>query len=253
MTSTNIHTPNLNTKDVIEAVKIEKIFGTRKVLNSPSIKIERGESVGLLGPNGSGKTTLFYTIAGLLYPDGGQILFNGEDITSIPMYIRARKGLGYLPQDISIFRTMNVEQNIECILELYYKNKGERKDRLDEIIKDFSIGHIRKSPAMALSGGERRRVEIARTIASNPKFILLDEPFAGVDPIAVGDLRNLIISLKEKNIGILITDHNAKETLNIVDKAYILYNGTMIFSGNEEEIINNPQVQKVYLGDTFVD
>lgn len=253
MTSTNIHTTNLNTKDVIEAVKIEKFFGTRKVLNSPSIKIERGESVGLLGPNGSGKTTLFYTIAGLLYPDGGQILFNGEDITSIPMYIRARKGLGYLPQDISIFRTMNVEQNIECILELYYKNKGERKDRLDEIIKDFSIGHIRKSPAMALSGGERRRVEIARTIASNPKFILLDEPFAGVDPIAVGDLRNLIISLKEKNIGILITDHNAKETLNIVDKAYILYNGTMIFSGSEEEIINNPQVQKVYLGDTFVD
>jgi lipopolysaccharide export system ATP-binding protein len=253
MTNQAMQNNNVNTQDTIEAVNIEKFFGTRKVLNSPSIKIQRGESVGLLGPNGSGKTTLFYTIAGLLYPDGGQILFNGEDITAIPMYIRARKGLGYLPQDISIFRTMNVEQNIECILELYYKNKGERKDRLDEIIKDFAIGHIRKSPAMALSGGERRRVEIARTIASNPKFILLDEPFAGVDPIAVGDLRNLIISLKEKNIGILITDHNAKETLNIVDKAYILYNGTMIFSGSEEEIINNPQVQKVYLGDTFVD
>lgn len=255
--NTKLNTPlpleQTQPKDVIEAVNIEKYFGKRKVLNSPSIKIERGESVGLLGPNGSGKTTLFYTIAGLLYPDGGQIFFNHEDITAIPMYIRARKGLGYLPQDMSIFRTMNVEQNIECILELYYKNKGERKDRLDEIIKDFSISHIRKSPAMALSGGERRRVEIARTIASNPKFILLDEPFAGVDPIAVGDLRNLIISLKEKNIGILITDHNAKETLNIVDKGYILYNGTMIFSGNEDEIINNPQVQQVYLGDTFVD
>ncbi len=242
-----------NIENKIQALNIEKFFGKRKVLKNTSIEIQQGKTVGLLGPNGSGKTTLFYIIAGLLYPNAGQIMFNEEDITNYPMYIRAQKGIGYLPQDVSIFRTMNVEENIESILELYYKNKGERKDRLNNLIKEFSIEHIRTSPALALSGGERRRVEIARTLASNPKIVLLDEPFAGVDPIAVGDLKNLIISLKEKNIGVLITDHNVKETLNIVDKSYILYDGNIIFSGNQQEIINNPDVQRVYLGDTFVD
>lgn len=239
--------------DRLQVSNIEKSFGKRKVLQNVSVNITQGETVALLGPNGSGKTTLFYIIAGLIYPDGGNVLLNNDDITSFPMYVRAQRGIGYLPQDTSIFRSMSVEDNIESILELYYKNKTERKDRLDSIINEFSIGHIRKSSALALSGGERRRVEIARSLAINPKIILLDEPFAGVDPIAVSDLKDLIASLKEKNIGVLITDHNVKETLKIVERSYILYSGNILLSGDYNTIINNEKVQKIYLGNTFVD
>lgn len=230
---------------------VHKYFGKRKVLRGVHASINTGEVVGLLGPNGSGKTTLFYIIAGLLFPNAGKILLDNHDIKNFPMYKRARLGIGYLPQDVSIFRGMTVEENIESILQLFYKDKAKRKERLEEIIKDFSIDHIRKSPALALSGGERRRVEIARTIASGPSFVLLDEPFAGVDPIAVGDLMDLIKSLKNKGIGILITDHNAQEMLRIVDRAYILYDGQIIFEGNQAEVINNEAVKEVYLGSRF--
>lgn len=230
---------------------VHKYFGKRKVLRGVHASINTGEVVGLLGPNGSGKTTLFYIIAGLLFPNAGKILLDNHDIKNFPMYKRARLGIGYLPQDVSIFRGMTVEENIESILQLFYKDKAKRKERLEEIIKDFSIDHIRKSPALALSGGERRRVEIARTIASGPSFVLLDEPFAGVDPIAVGDLMDLIKSLKNKGIGILITDHNAQEMLRIVDRAYILYDGQIIFEGNQAEVVNNEAVKEVYLGSRF--
>ncbi|MFL1780649.1 LPS export ABC transporter ATP-binding protein [Candidatus Hepatincolaceae symbiont of Richtersius coronifer] len=237
-----------------QEIKIENIaksFGKRQVLRDINAKIKTGEVVGLLGPNGSGKTTLFYIIAGLLYPDKGDILFNKESIKKFPLYKRAQLGLGYLPQDVSIFRKMTVEQNIESILEIYYKKRKERKERLNKIIEDFAISHIRKSSALSLSGGERRRVEIARTIASNPSFILLDEPFAGVDPIAVGDLRHLIMQLKNLDIGVLITDHNVKETLSIVDRAYILYDGKIIFEGKKDDILHNSDVKRVYLGESF--
>ena len=238
-------------KQYLQIKDIEKSFGRRKVLRGINANMVSGEVCALLGPNGSGKTTLFYIIAGMLYPEVGDVLLNNQSITSYPMYKRAHMGLGYLPQDQSIFRSMNVEDNIDCILELYYKNKKERKIRLDALIEEFNIGHIRKSPALALSGGERRRVEIARTIASNPTFVLLDEPFAGVDPIAVRDLRGLIASLKNKGIGVLITDHNVKETLSIIDKAYILYDGKILFEGTREEILHNQDVKNIYLGDNF--
>jgi lipopolysaccharide export system ATP-binding protein len=238
-------------KQYLQIKDIEKSFGKRKVLRGINANMVSGEVCALLGPNGSGKTTLFYIIAGMLYPEVGDVLLNNQSITSYPMYKRAHMGLGYLPQDQSIFRSMNVEDNIDCILELYYKNKKERKIRLDALIEEFNIGHIRKSPALALSGGERRRVEIARTIASNPTFVLLDEPFAGVDPIAVRDLRGLISSLKNKGIGVLITDHNVKETLSIIDKAYILYDGKILFEGTREEILHNQDVKNIYLGDNF--
>lgn len=235
----------------IEVKNIQKYFGKRHVLKGINLSISTSEIVGLLGTNGSGKTTLFYIIAGLLYPDDGKVLLNGEDIKDYPMYQRARMGMGYLPQDTSIFRGLNVEDNIESILEIYYPNKEERKHKLSELLKDFDIAHIRKSPAMALSGGERRRVEIARTLASSPSFILLDEPFAGVDPIAVAELRTLIQGLKKRGIGILITDHNVIETLNVVDEAYILYDGKILFSGFKDEIMNNPEVRRTYLGNSF--
>ena len=238
-------------KQYLQIKDIEKSFGRRKVLRGINANMVSGEVCALLGPNGSGKTTLFYIIAGMLYPEVGDVLLNNQSITSYPMYKRAHMGLGYLPQDQSIFRSMNVEDNIDCILELYYKNKKERKIRLDALIEEFNIGHIRKSPALALSGGERRRVEIARTIASNPTFVLLDEPFAGVDPIAVRDLRGLIASLNNKGIGVLITDHNVKETLRIIDKAYILYDGKILFEGTREEILHNQDVKNIYLGDNF--
>ncbi len=229
---------------------IEKSFGKKKALNGINADFHNSEIVGLLGPNGSGKSTLFYIIAGLINPDKGDIFLDNLSIKEYPMYRRARLGIGYLPQDVSIFRGMTAEENIAAVLEIYYKDKKIRKAKLNEIIEKFSIGHIRKSNALALSGGERRRVEIARTIAANPSFVLFDEPFAGVDPIAVGELRNLIKSLKMQNIGVLITDHNVMETLNIVDRAYILYNGKLIFQGDREEIINNDDVKRVYLGDT---
>ncbi len=237
----------------IQALNIKKSFGKRQILHDVSIEVNRGEIVALLGPNGSGKTSLFYIISGLIYAEGGKIILNDEDVTLFPMYKRAQMGIGYLPQDNSIFRKMSVEDNIDCVLELYYPDKNKRKKRLDEIIETFSISHIRKSPALALSGGERRRVEIARTIASNPKFVLLDEPFAGVDPIAIRDLRTLILALKNLNIGVLITDHNVKETLMIVDRAYILYEGKILFQGNQEEITKNDLVKEIYLGDNFIE
>lgn len=239
------------TKSRLFALNIMKSYGKNVVLNNVHIDISQDEIVGFLGPNGSGKTSLFYIIAGLVEPNKGEIYLNNNNITQYPMYKRATMGIGYLPQDTSIFRGLTAEENILAILQLYDKNKATINIKLEKILEEFKITHIRKQPALALSGGERRRVEIARTIAANPKFILLDEPFAGIDPIAVADLKQIIVSLKNKGVGILITDHNVKETLEIVDKAYILYKGKIIVEGNKEEITKNELVKKVYLGDSF--
>jgi len=230
---------------------IKKAFKQRHVLDDVSLKLGQGEVVALLGPNGAGKTTCFYSIVGLIRPDAGNVLVNGRNITHLPMYRRAQLGIGYLPQEASIFRGMTVENNILSILEIWEPNKAEQKIRLEELLEEFSINYIRKSPAIALSGGERRRVEIARCLASNPKFVLLDEPFAGVDPIAVGDIRDLVAQLKSRNIGVLITDHNVRETLDIVDRAYILHGGKVLMSGTPKEVISDPNVRNVYLGSTF--
>lgn len=238
-------------KSRLFALNIMKSYGKNVVLNNVHIDISQDEIVGFLGPNGSGKTSLFYIIAGLVEPNKGEIYLNNNNITQYPMYKRATMGIGYLPQDTSIFRGLTAEENILAILQLYDKNKATINIKLEKILEEFKITHIRKQPALALSGGERRRVEIARTIAANPKFILLDEPFAGIDPIAVADLKQIIVSLKNKGVGILITDHNVKETLEIVDKAYILYKGKIIVEGNKEEITKNELVKKVYLGDSF--
>ena len=230
---------------------IKKSFKQRRVLEDVSLKLGRGEVVALLGPNGAGKTTCFYSVVGLIRPDAGTVLVNGRDITQLPMYRRAQLGIGYLPQEASIFRGMNVENNILSILEIWEPNKAEQKIKLEALLEEFSITYIRKSPALALSGGERRRVEIARCLASNPKFVLLDEPFAGVDPIAVGDIRDLVTKLKSRDIGVLITDHNVRETLEIVDRAYILHGGKVLMSGTPKEVISDPNVRNVYLGSTF--
>jgi len=233
------------------AEKIGKSFKKRPVLRDVSISLQRGEIVGLLGPNGAGKTTCFYTMTGLLSPDYGEIKLDGEVITSLPMYRRARKGVGYLPQEASIFRGLNVENNIRTMLEVSEPLADKREARLEDLLAEFSITHLRRTPAMALSGGERRRVEIARALASDPSFILLDEPLAGIDPIAVGDIRELIIQLKARGIGILITDHNVRETLEIVDKAYILHDGLVLMTGTPSEIVAHNDVRRVYLGDRF--
>ncbi len=230
---------------------LRKAYRKRPVIRDVSMDLDRGEVVALLGPNGSGKTTCFYCIAGLVAPDSGHVYIDGQDVTALPMYQRARLGIGYLPQEMSIFRGLTVEQNITAVLEVVEQNPHRRRDRLEELLGDFSIGHIRNAPAMALSGGERRRVEIARCLASNPSFLLLDEPFAGVDPIAVGDIRGLVQDLKSRGIGVLITDHNVRETLGIVDRAYILHDGHVLMSGTTEQIIADPRVREVYLGDTF--
>ncbi|MGB0843954.1 MAG: LPS export ABC transporter ATP-binding protein [Alphaproteobacteria bacterium] len=230
---------------------VAKSFGKRKILRDVGLAVERGKVVGLLGPNGAGKTTSFYIVCGLLKPDAGQVFIDGRDITKLPVYRRARLGLGYLPQEASIFRGLNVEQNIMSVLETTYKKKQNREDRLEELLTDFSIHHIRKSPALALSGGERRRVEIARALAANPSYILLDEPFAGVDPIAVGDIRNLVSQLKNRGIGILITDHNVRDTLTVVDEAYIIFDGQVLKHGTPSEIVADERVRQVYLGDHF--
>ena len=230
---------------------IKKSFKQRRVLENVSLKLGRGEVVALLGPNGAGKTTCFYSVVGLIRPDAGTVLVNGRDITQLPMYRRAQLGIGYLPQEASIFRGMNVENNILSILEIWEPNKAEQKIKLEALLEEFSITYIRKSPALALSGGERRRVEIARCLASNPKFVLLDEPFAGVDPIAVSDIRDLVTKLKSRDIGVLITDHNVRETLEIVDRAYILHGGKVLMSGTPKEVISDPNVRNVYLGSTF--
>jgi len=230
---------------------LRKGFKKRIVIQDISLELRRGEVVALLGPNGSGKTTTFYSIAGLISSDGGQVKIDGLDVTTMPMYRRARMGLAYLPQETSIFRGLNVEENINCILDISTPLKSERKAKLEKLLSDFRIEHLRRTPSLALSGGERRRVEIARALATDPKYILLDEPFAGVDPISINDVRNLVSDLKSRNIGVLITDHNVRDTLKIVDRAYILHDGRVIISGLPEDVINNDNVRRVYLGKDF--
>ena len=240
-----------NGSSTLEIFNIGKKYKNRPVLRNVSLNVRRGEAVGLLGPNGAGKTTLFYCVTGLITPDYGDVHIDGQDITNMPMYRRARMGIGYLPQEASIFRSLSVEDNIKAILEIVVEDEDKRENMLEELLSEFSIAHLRKSPAMALSGGERRRLEIARALASQPNFILLDEPLAGIDPIAVGEIRSLVSQLKHRGLGVLITDHNVRETLDITDRAYILHGGTVLMEGTPEEIVNNEEVRKVYLGDNF--
>jgi lipopolysaccharide export system ATP-binding protein len=230
---------------------VEKSFGTRQVVRGVSIYVRRGEAVGLLGPNGAGKTTVFYMITGLIKADRGAIELDGHDVTQLPMYQRARLGIGYLPQEASIFRGLTVEQNIRAVLEVVEPSKRRREAQLDELLDEFNITRLRKSPSIALSGGERRRVEIARALATRPNYMLLDEPFAGIDPIAVGDIQDLVRILTNRGIGVLITDHNVRETLGLTDRAYIVYAGQILTEGSPEEIVNNPDVRRLYLGEEF--
>lgn len=230
---------------------LRKSFRKKMVIRDVSMTLQRGEVVALLGPNGSGKTTTFYTIAGLIFPEAGTVTIDGQNVTSLPMYRRARMGIGYLPQEMSIFRGLSVEDNISAVLDITHRDQHKRRERLEELLSDFSIEHLRRAPALALSGGERRRVEIARCLAAEPKYLLLDEPFAGVDPISVGDIRHLVSDLKKRGIGVLITDHNVRETLEIVDRAYILHDGQVLMSGTPEEVVENENVRRVYLGENF--
>ncbi len=240
-----------NTKRSLSVENLGKQYEGRPVVRGVSLSIQRGEVVGLLGPNGAGKTTCFYIITGLIRPDYGTILLNGQDITELPMYRRARLGIGYLPQEASIFRGLSVEQNIRAVLEVVEKSFPRREELLEELLGEFSITHLRRTPSLALSGGERRRVEIARTLASKPDFILLDEPLAGIDPIATNDIRDLIKHLKERGIGVMITDHNVRDTLNIVDRAYIIHDGMVLMDGMPADIVGSEDVRRVYLGDRF--
>ncbi|MFU8880733.1 MAG: LPS export ABC transporter ATP-binding protein [Rhodobacterales bacterium] len=230
---------------------LRKSYKKRVVIREFSMDLNRGEVVALLGPNGSGKSTTFYAIAGLVYPEGGEVILDGRDVTNLPMYRRAKLGIGYLPQEMSIFRGLSVEDNISAILDITVKDSHKRRERLEELLSEFSIEHLRRAPALALSGGERRRVEIARCLAADPKYLLLDEPFAGVDPISVGDIRHLVSDLKKRGIGVLITDHNVRETLEIVDRAYILHDGKVLMSGTPDDVVRNENVRRVYLGDSF--
>ena len=230
---------------------IEKSYKGRKVVGGVSLSVRRGEAVGLLGPNGAGKTTSFYMITGLIQPDKGKIELDGHDITAMPMYRRARLGIGYLPQEASIFRGLSVENNIRAVLEVVEPDKKKREQQLDALLEEFSISHLRKSPSIALSGGERRRCEIARALATRPTFILLDEPFAGIDPIAVGDIQNLVRHLTKRGIGVLITDHNVRETLGLIDRAYILHAGRVLTHGLPDQIVRNEDVRRLYLGEQF--
>jgi len=236
----------------LTAYDIKKSYRKRMVVKGVSLAVGRGESVGLLGPNGAGKTTVFYMITGLVPADDGRITIDGANVTHLPMYQRARLGIGYLPQEASIFRGLTVEQNIMAVLELVEPDKKKRQEQLDSLLEEFTITRLRKSPSMALSGGERRRCEIARALASRPSFMLLDEPFAGIDPIAVGDIQQLVRHLTERGIGVLITDHNVRETLSLIDRAYIIYDGQVLTQGKPSEIIANEDVRRVYLGDMFV-
>ncbi len=233
------------------AKQLCKSFGRRKVVKGVDIALKQGEVVGLLGPNGAGKTTCFYMITGLISANSGKILLDEQDITRLPMYQRARLGVGYLPQEASIFRGLSVEQNVMGVVEIVEKNKALRKQRVDQLLDELHITHLAQAPALSLSGGERRRVEIARALATRPAFILLDEPFAGIDPMAIADIRELIRFLSGRGIGILITDHNVRETLEIVDRASIIFEGEVLFEGNPDEILTNPDVRRVYLGDAF--
>ena len=247
-------TPNLTVQNGdagLRIIGLRKSYRKKPVIREVNLELHRGEVVALLGPNGCGKSTTFYSIAGLVTPEAGQVIIDGEDVTLLPMYRRARRGIGYLPQEMSIFRGMSVEDNILSILEISTKDRHKRRERLEELLNEFSISHLRRTPALALSGGERRRCEIARLLASNPKYLLLDEPFAGVDPIAVGEIRTLVHDLKNRGIGVLITDHNVRETLEIVDRAYILHDGHVLMSGTTDEVVKDENVRRVYLGQNF--
>jgi lipopolysaccharide export system ATP-binding protein len=238
-------------KGVISVHGVEKSFVGRKVVKGVSLYLRRGEAVGLLGPNGAGKTTVFYMMTGLIHADKGRIELDGYDVTTLPMYQRARLGIGYLPQEASIFRGLSVEQNIRAVLEVVERDPKRRQRDLDGLLEEFNITHLRKTPAIALSGGERRRVEIARSLATRPNYMLLDEPFAGIDPIAVGDIQALVRHLTNRGIGVLITDHNVRETLGLTDRAYIIYSGEVLMEGRTDDIVNNPDVRRLYLGEQF--
>ena len=236
---------------IIETKNLVKIYGERKVVNNVSLQVEQGTIVGLLGPNGAGKTTTFYMVVGIAKPDSGTVMLDGEDISQLSMYQRARRGIGYLPQEASIFRKMTVEENLLSILETTSLPHEKQLEKMEDLLEEFAIGQVRNSVGTALSGGERRRVEIARSLATDPAFILLDEPFAGIDPIAVADIQEMIAHLAKRGIGILITDHNVRETLSIVDKAYILASGEVLLHGDSESIANDPIAKKYYLGENF--
>ncbi len=235
----------------LQVVQLRKSYRRRPVIHDVTLELQRGEVVALLGPNGSGKTTCFYSIAGLVTPESGLVQIDGRDVTTLPMYRRARYGIGYLPQEVSIFRGMSVEDNITAILEIVIRDRHKRRERLEALLSEFGIEHLRRASALSLSGGERRRVEIARCLAAEPKYLLLDEPFAGVDPISVGDIRHLVTDLKNRGIGVLITDHNVRETLEIVDRAYILHDGQVLMSGTAEDVVRDENVRRVYLGQNF--
>ena len=246
--------PNLTVTDGASGLRIEhlrKSYRKKTVIRDFSMELNRGEVVALLGPNGSGTTTTFYAVAGLVMPEGGTVTIDGKNVTTLPMYRRAQLGIGYLPQEMSIFRGLSVQDNISAILDISISDARGRRERLEALLSEFSIEHLRRAPALALSGGERRRVEIARCLAADPRYLLLDEPFAGVDPISVDDIRHLVADLKKRGIGVLITDHNVRETLDIVDRAYILHEGTVLMSGTPEEVVQNENVRRVYLGDNF--
>ena len=243
--------PELNGRDGLQVVSIAKSYNKRVVLSDVSVGVAHGEVIGLLGPNGAGKTTCFYSVMGLVKPDSGRIMLDGEDITGLPMYRRAVLGLGYLPQETSIFRGLSVAKNISAVLELSEPRASERASKLERLLEEFGLVRLRDAPAMALSGGERRRAEIARALAADPSIMLLDEPFAGIDPISIADIRDLVKDLKRRGIGVLITDHNVRETLEIVDRAYIIYDGRVLFSGSPQELVADPDVRRLYLGDSF--
>ena len=249
---TNSNDPRLIIQnDGLVVTNLGKSYKKRPVVRSIPLQIQKGEAVGLLGPNGAGKTTCFYMISGLITPDYGKVLLNNKDITKLPIYKRARSGIGYLPQEISIFRGMTVEQNIRSILALNISDRIAREMQLDELLAEFSLTHLRRTSSLALSGGERRKVEIARALASQPSFILLDEPLAGIDPIAIEEIRELIKHIKDRGVGVLITDHNVKETLELIDKAYIIHEGKVLMQGKPNEIIEDESVRRVYLGNKF--
>ena len=246
--------PNLTVTDGASGLRIEhlrKSYRKKTVIRDFSMELNRGEVVALLGPNGSGKTTTFYAVAGLVMPEGGTVTIDGKNVTTLPMYRRAQLGIGYLPQEMSIFRGLSVQDNISAILDISISDARGRRERLEALLSEFSIEHLRRAPALALSGGERRRVEIARCLAADPKYLLLDEPFAGVDPISVDDIRHLVADLKKRGIGVLITDHNVRETLKMVDRAYLIHQGRVLVEGDAEKLVEDPQAREIYLGPEF--
>ncbi len=243
--------PQNDSEGVLAVHNLAKSYKARRVVEDVSLHVRRGEAVGLLGPNGAGKTTVFYMITGLVKPDKGMITLDGYDVTPLPMYRRARLGIGYLPQEMSVFRGLSVEENIRAVIEIVEPDKKRREEEIDGLLEEFRLTHLRKTPAIALSGGERRRCEIARALAGRPSFMLLDEPFAGIDPIAIGGIQDLVRHLKQRGIGVLITDHSVRETLGLTDRAYIIYNGHVLTEGAPPEIVANPDVRRIYLGEDF--